>query len=57
MDADKIKHAVDDATGKVKEGLGKVTGDRSTEAEGERDQTKADLGRAKDNVKDAFTDK
>jgi uncharacterized protein YjbJ (UPF0337 family) len=57
MDADKIKHAVDDVTGKVKEGLGKATDDHSMQAEGERDQTKADLGRAKDNVKDAFTDR
>ncbi|HEX6887045.1 MAG TPA: CsbD family protein [Candidatus Nanopelagicales bacterium] len=56
MDTDKIKHAVDDATGKVKEGIGQVTGDHSMEAEGERDQAKADLGQAKDKVKDAFTD-
>ncbi len=46
--------AVDDAGGKAKEALGKVTGDRDTEAEGRKDQSKADLKNAGEKVKDAF---
>ncbi len=51
---DKVRHTVDDAIGKVKEGVGHVTGNDSLKAEGERDQDKADLGKAAENVKDAF---
>ncbi len=53
---DKIKHAVDQTVGKVKEGIGHVTGDSDLKAEGEVDQTKADLGQATEKVKDAFKD-
>ena len=41
--ADKVK-------GAVKEGVGKVTGDRRTEAEGETDQAKGDAKNATGNV-------
>lgn len=51
---DKIKNTVDDVAGKAKEGLGKATGDRSTENEGRKDQAKSDLKNAGENVKDAF---
>jgi uncharacterized protein YjbJ (UPF0337 family) len=51
---DKAKNAVQDVQGKAKEGLGKVTGDRSTENEGKADQTKSDIKDAGENVKDAF---
>jgi uncharacterized protein YjbJ (UPF0337 family) len=51
---DKAKNAVQDVQGKAKEGLGKVTGDRSTENEGQADQTKSDIKDAGENVKDAF---
>jgi uncharacterized protein YjbJ (UPF0337 family) len=51
---DKAKNAVEDAEGKAKETLGKVSGDRSTEAEGKTDQSKADLKNAGEKVKDAF---
>ena len=51
---DKIRHAVDEATGKIKEAAGKVLGDDSLENEGERDQSKADVKQATDDVKDAF---
>jgi len=51
---DKVRHTVDDATGKAKEAIGRVTGNESLEAEGDRDQSKADLGKAADKVKDAF---
>jgi uncharacterized protein YjbJ (UPF0337 family) len=51
---DKAKNAVQDAGGKAKEAIGKVSGDRSTEAEGKADQSKADLKNAGEKVKDAF---
>ncbi len=51
---DKAKDAVEEAAGKAKEAIGKVTGDRSTEAEGKVDQSKADLKDAAEKVKDAF---
>ncbi len=51
---DKIRHGIDEATGKVKEAAGKLLGDDSLENEGQRDQSKADLKQATDDVKDAF---
>ena len=51
---DKLKNTVEDLGGKAKEAIGKVTGDRDTEAEGKTDQSKADLKNAGENVKDAF---
>ena len=51
---DKAKHAMDDATGKAKEALGRATGDKSTENEGKADQATADLKQAGEKVKDAF---
>jgi len=51
---DKAKNAVDDAAGKAKEAMGKVTGDRQTENEGRKDQAKSDLKNAGEKVKDAF---
>ena len=51
---DKIKHAAQDLTGKAKEGIGKATDDERLEAEGQADQTEANLRKAGDNVKDAF---
>jgi len=53
---DKIKHAVDEAKGKVKEGVGRMTDNPDLEAEGQVDQTKADVGQATENVKDAVKD-
>ncbi len=51
---DKAKNTIEDLQGKAKEALGKVTGDKSTEAEGKTDQTKSDLKGAGEKVKDAF---
>jgi uncharacterized protein YjbJ (UPF0337 family) len=51
---DKAKNSVQDASGKAKEAIGKVSGDRDTEAEGRADQSKADLKNAGEKVKDAF---
>ena len=51
---DKAKNAVEDLEGKAKEALGKVTGDKDTEAEGKGDQATSDLKNAGEKVKDAF---
>jgi len=51
---DKLKNTAENAGGKAKEAVGKVTGDRDTEAEGKTDQSKADLKGAGEKVKDAF---
>ncbi|WP_100811597.1 CsbD family protein [Microbacterium sp. BR1] len=51
---DKIKHGAEDLTGKAKEAAGKATDNEKLEAEGKADQTKADVKKAGDNVKDAF---
>ncbi len=51
---DKAKNALEDVEGKAKEALGKITGDKDTEAEGKTDQTKSDLKGAGEKVKDAF---
>ncbi|MHA7240714.1 CsbD family protein [Arthrobacter sp. TMS1-12-1] len=51
---DKIGNKGQDLGGKVKEGLGKATGDESMEAEGHKDQASSSLKQAGENVKDAF---
>ena len=53
---DKIKHAGEEAVGKVKEATGKVTGNESLEAEGQADQAKADVKQAGDKAGDAAKD-
>jgi uncharacterized protein YjbJ (UPF0337 family) len=55
MGADeKAQNKAEKLGGKVQEGLGKATGDREMEAEGQKDQSKADLKDAGENIKDAF---
>lgn len=51
---DKMRHAAEDLAGKAKEAAGKLTDDEQTEAEGKAEQSKADLKKAGDKVKDAF---
>jgi uncharacterized protein YjbJ (UPF0337 family) len=51
---DKIKNAAENAKGEGKEAVGKATDDEQLQAEGQTDQTKADLKNAGENVKDAF---
>jgi len=51
---DKIENLKDDLTGKGKEAAGKATDNERLEAEGQTDQSKADLKQAGENVKDAF---
>ncbi|WP_017539957.1 MULTISPECIES: CsbD family protein [Nocardiopsis] len=47
----------DDAVGKAKEGIGKVTGDEGTEAEGKADQAKAGFKEAAENAADEVKEK
>ena len=54
---DKAKNKLDELGGEIKEAVGKVTGDKSTEHEGKRDQTKSNLKDAGEKVKDAFKKK
>ena len=54
---DKAKNKRQELGGKAKEAIGKVTGDKSTENEGKRDQTKSNLKDAGEKVKDAFKKK
>ncbi len=54
---DKAKNKLDELGGKVKEAVGKVTGDKSTENEGKGDQTESNLKDAGEKVKDAFKKK
>ena len=51
---DKISNKIEDLAGKAKEGVGKATGDKSTENEGKFDQAKANIKDAGEKVKDAF---
>ncbi len=54
---DKMQNKGEELGGKVKEGLGKVTGDHSMEADGQSDQAKANVKQAGEHVKDAFKGK
>lgn len=54
---DKAKNKIDEIGGKVKEAIGKVTGDEGTENEGKADQVKSNLKDAGEKVKDAFSPK
>ncbi len=54
---DKMQNKAENLGGKVKEGLGKASGNESMEAEGHGDQAKSKLKDAGENVKDAFKGK
>ena len=51
---DKAKNKVEDLTGKAKEAVGNLTGDKQTRDEGRGDQAKSSLKDAGEKVKDAF---
>ncbi len=53
---DRIKHAPQEAGGKVNEAAGKATSDQQLEAEGHGDQASANVKQAGDNAKDAVED-
>lgn len=48
-----MEGTVDKIKGAIKEGVGKVTGDRRTEAEGKTDQAKGDVKNAAQDVSDS----
>jgi uncharacterized protein YjbJ (UPF0337 family) len=52
-DTDKAKNTIQDLGGQAKEAVGKITGDESTEHEGQREQAKAHLKDAGEKVKEA----
>ena len=51
---DKIKNAAQDLTGKAKEAVGKATDNERLEAEGQSDQTAAEVKKTGEDVKDVF---
>ena len=51
---DKLENTGQDLAGKAKEAFGKVTGNDSQVAEGQADQSAADIKQAGEKVKDAF---
>lgn len=52
--SDKISNAAESAKGKAKQALGEATDDEQLQAEGQVDQSKADLKQAGEKVEDAF---
>ena len=53
MDQDRKEGAIKKTVGKVKEGAGKLVGDRKTEAVGRREKVEGDLQNAYGSAKDA----
>ncbi len=53
---DKLNNAAEKAKGIAKEAAGKVTGNESLESEGRLDQSKSDLKKSGENLKDAIKD-
>lgn len=54
---DKIDNKAQEAAGKAKQGMGEATGDEDLKAEGQADETKADIKQAGEKIKDAFRKK
>jgi uncharacterized protein YjbJ (UPF0337 family) len=50
----KARNKAQELKGQVKEGAGAASGDRSLEAKGRADQTRANLKQAGEKIKDAF---
>jgi uncharacterized protein YjbJ (UPF0337 family) len=53
MDREHVKGAADKAKGTIKQGAGKISGDKELEHEGKADKAKGDLHEAAGNIKDA----
>ena len=53
-DQDRTRGTANNMGGKIKEGLGKLTGDRDLEAEGHMDQAKGKAQQALGDIKDAL---
>jgi uncharacterized protein YjbJ (UPF0337 family) len=56
MDREHVKGAADKAKGAIKEGAGKLTGDKEMEAEGKVDKAKGSAHNVVGDVKDAARD-
>jgi uncharacterized protein YjbJ (UPF0337 family) len=61
MDREHVRGTADKVKGNIKEGAGKLTGDKKMEAEGKFDKAKGDVHKAvgvvKDSIRDALDDK
>ena len=53
MDREHVKGAADKAKGAIKQGAGKLSGDKDLEHEGQADKAKGDAHKAAGDVKDA----
>ena len=53
-DDDRVRGTANNLGGKIKEGLGKLTGDKSLESEGHMDQAKGKTQQALGDIKDAL---
>ena len=53
MDREHVKGAADKAKGAIKQGAGKLSGDKDLEREGRADKAKGDVHKAAGDVKDA----
>ena len=56
MDEDRVKGVGNKIKGAIKRGVGRLTGDRKTQAEGNVDRLKGDVQNTVGGVKDAFRD-
>ncbi|WP_426162873.1 CsbD family protein [Sandarakinorhabdus sp. DWP1-3-1] len=56
MDKDRIDGMANQAGGKIKEGVGKLVGDKKMETEGQAQQVKGKVENAAGGVKDAVRD-
>lgn len=54
MDKEHVKGTVDKAKGSIKETVGKMTGDKQMQAEGQFDKAKGEARKAVGDVKDAI---
>ena len=57
MDREHVKGAADKAKGAIKQGAGKLTGDKETEAEGKMDKAKGKVQNTVGGIKDSLRDK
>jgi uncharacterized protein YjbJ (UPF0337 family) len=61
MDKDRVEGAGKEIKGKIKEGIGKLTGDTKTQAEGKADQVEGKvqntIGGIKDKAREVLDDK
>ncbi len=51
---DKAKNKAEELSGKGKESMGRATGDRDLEAEGQTDQASGNIKQAGEKIKDVF---